>query len=214
MAYEGNLLELGPEAWDDSELIALWDAQVETYKNSKTKSKGKKKTEKKAELAPPPQGRHHAQSSVMRSVETPTPTIAEVSPGQTKTTKLKKKKAPSTQLHTPALAMPSPPASQPFPQAPQTFPQASQPFAQSFAQPYTSYPQSFTPYSQVASTPHFHQPPPHPMYPNYFPSTPCPSYLPGPQSARGDDAALSELLLAWYWSGYHTGKYQARRGEQ
>mmetsp|Transcript_44044 Transcript_44044/g.89000 ORF Transcript_44044/g.89000 Transcript_44044/m.89000 type:complete len:160 (-) Transcript_44044:304-783(-) len=47
------------------------------------------------------------------------------------------------------------------------------------------------------------------MAPPSMPMPPPPLMPPMPPGAASDDEALSDLLLAWYYSGYYTGRYQA-----
>lgn len=320
--YEENLLELGPDAWDDSELIALWDAQVEGYKNSKAKKTsssgpnshskkkaGNKKPSSTDEAEPQPASRHRAQSSLMRAVdqplqhqqpqpqsqqqhhqgvpvnlhiapeseserETPKPSRVKKSTKETKDSfpdppsaksapKIKKKKSPITkpedvqsQQHGQSTAMspvyassphfynppplPAPLAKSSTPHA--TFPYSSSSYqlhstSHSTAPSYSTAPAYSSAPQYTASAHNFSSSiPSHPQlplpsfqsFPNYppslpshsttsllhstsFPSLPHPIQIPPLPQHKDDDTALSELLLAWYWSGYHTGRYQASR---
>ncbi|CAG8520773.1 16086_t:CDS:2 [Funneliformis mosseae] len=71
----------------------------------------------------------------------------------------------------------------------------------------TYYPDYYTPPPPPPGGPHhqFYPPYPQPTDPNIPPKAPVP--IPG-----FDDEALSNLIMAWYYSGYYTGLYQGRKG--
>ncbi|KAK9761122.1 hypothetical protein K7432_014206 [Basidiobolus ranarum] len=224
------------DVWDDSALITAWDAAVEEYelyhssaakasanheKSSHQDKSAKVVTASKVQTKTTTPHQKAKASRPIKKVSAPKP--QEVHATEAVEPSIENEAQPTSDYyenHYGYYGHQVDSNSNPHYQYPSTYPNTSTGFY--------SYPTSAT---QTGKSP---IPPPMASHPQYNPYSTGPQHPPQPNmghttqgygmlpppppppavSAFTEDEALANLLMAWYYSGYYTGLYQARRHGQ